>query len=120
MDFHSQLYAINTKLINIVDQKEEGKNPFSILQVYQVDYVNNNLIPWLDKLQFHSKKFLDNLDYKVIATLIYQGKHLKPEGVDMINNIADRMNNKRLSTHPNSGLAPLSEGRILSLLSQPP
>jgi len=33
-------------------------------------------IPFLESLNFQSKKSLDFYDFKIITTLIYQGKHL--------------------------------------------
>lgn len=80
----------------------------------------NILIPWFDNLKFNSKKYKDYLDFKLITTLIYQGKHLTAEGKDLIHNITNRMNDNRLSTNPNILLPRISEGEINSILNRPP
>ena len=72
----------------------EKRKPFSIIQINQIDYVFNILIPMFDNLKFKSKKYKDYLDFKLLTTLIYEGKHLIPEGKDLINNITDRMNTR--------------------------
>jgi hypothetical protein len=50
-------------------------------------------------MEFKSKKRLDFDNFKLISTLIYQGKYLKPEINDLILKISYSMNNFRLSTN---------------------
>ena len=75
---HSKLLGSETKLINITDKKQIGNNnkPISILEIYQIDYICNILIPYLNNFKFRTKKYLDYLDFRTIAFLIYDGKHL--------------------------------------------
>lgn len=102
LDAHSKLLGTETKLINIFDKKTIGNNkPISILEIYQIDYLCNILIPYLDNLKFRTKKYLDYLDFKTIAFLIFEGKYLSDKGKELIINLADRMNNGRLSTNSN-------------------
>jgi hypothetical protein len=42
---------------------------------------------------------LDYLDFKRIAFLVLEGKYLFKDGKDLINRLANTMNNKRLSTY---------------------
>lgn len=44
---------------------------------------------------------MDYLDFKTIAFLIFQGKHLTEKGKNLIIKLADSMNNSRLSTNSN-------------------
>lgn len=81
LDAHSKLLGTETKLINILDKKPIGNNkPISILEIYQIDYLCNILIPYLDNLKFRTKKYLDYLDFRTITFLIYDGKHLSDKG----------------------------------------
>lgn len=60
LDEYSGILASCTKLINIYDKKIKGDNkPISILEISQVDYICNILIPYLDKIQFRTKKYKD-------------------------------------------------------------
>lgn len=100
LDTCSKLLGTETKLINIMDKKQIGNNkPISILEIYQIDYICNILIPYLDNLSFRTKKYLDYLDFRTIAFLIYEGKHLSDFGKELILKLANSMNNGRLSTN---------------------
>lgn len=104
LDEHSYMLGSTTKLINISDKKvKDGQRsrPISILEIYQIDFICNILIPYLDTLEFRTKKYLDYLDFKTIALLILEGKHLTSKGKQLIIKLGDSMNNNRLSTNPN-------------------
>ena len=88
-----------TKLINISNKKtQSGHRPISILEIYQIDFICNVLIPYLDSIKFITKKYHDYLDFKVIALLILEGKYLTNKGKELIIKLGDSMNNNRLST----------------------
>lgn len=102
LDEYSCILGSSTKLINIYDKKAIGTNkPISTLEIYQIDYLVNILIPYFDTLEFKTKKILDYLDFKTIASLIFEGKHLLEDGKELIIKLGDSMNNSRLSTNPN-------------------
>ena len=49
LDEHSCILGSSTKLIFINDKKRIGNNkPISVLEIYQIDYICNILIPYLD------------------------------------------------------------------------
>nr|YP_010218655.1 LAGLIDADG endonuclease [Morchella brunnea]UBU98518.1 LAGLIDADG endonuclease [Morchella brunnea] len=49
LDEYSCILGSCTKLININDKKIRGNNkPISILEIYQIDYLCNILIPYFD------------------------------------------------------------------------
>jgi hypothetical protein len=83
-----------------VDKKDSQKNskPFVYLTISRLDYIINVFIPFLDSLTFISKKGLDYQDWKTVALLRKQGKHLTAEGKVLITNICNRMNSNRLTT----------------------
>lgn len=102
MDEHSYILGSTTKLISINDKKvKSGQRPISILEISQIDFVCNILIPYLDTLEFRTKKYQDYLDFKIIALLILEGKYLTSKGKELIIKLGDSMNNNRLSTNPN-------------------
>jgi hypothetical protein len=102
LDEYSCILGSSTKLINIQDKKRIGNNkPISVLEIYQLDYICNILIPYLNNFQFRTKKYLDYLDFKTIAFLIFEGKYLSERGKELIIKLGDTMNNNRLSTNSN-------------------
>jgi hypothetical protein len=102
LDKYSQFKAINTKVLNLRIEKARGNSKAEVkLLIFQIDYLFNIFIPFLESLNFQSKKKLDFNDFKLITTLIYQGKHLKPEIKNFILDVSYTMNNFRLSTFKN-------------------
>ena len=90
----------NTKLFNLSIEKPRNKAKSKIkLVISQIDYLFNIFIPFLDSLDFKSKKALDFYDFKLMTTLIYQGKHFIPEIKSFILQLSYTMNNYRLSTN---------------------
>lgn len=69
-----------------------------LLHVYQQDFINNKLIPFFDSMTWHSKKFLDYQDWKLILRLKDLGVQYTQEGLKVIDQIISQMNNSRLST----------------------
>jgi len=97
----SELKYDYTKLPIKVYTKSIYKNskPFVYIQLSQLGYILKVFIPFLDSLHFLTKKGLDYQDWKNVALLRKDGKHLTPEGKVIIATIRNRMNNKRLSTN---------------------
>jgi hypothetical protein len=102
LDEYSYILGSTTKLVNISDKKfQSGQRPISILEISQIDFICNVLIPYLDNIEFRTKKYYDYLDFKVIALLILEGKYLTSKGKELIIKLGDSMNNNRLSTNLN-------------------
>lgn len=102
LDEYSYILGSTTKLININDKKiKQGHKPISILEIYQMDYICNILIPYFDCTVFYTKKYFDYLDFRKIAFLVLEGKHLTDKGKQLIIKLGDTMNNNRLSTNSN-------------------
>lgn len=100
LDCNSLFLAQHIKLIFINDKTViKSRKGVTILEISQIDYICNRLIPFFDKLNFRTKKYLDYIDFKRIAFLLLDGKHLSKKGGLLIKKIADTMNNNRLSTN---------------------
>jgi len=102
LDEHSYILGSTTKLVNIYEKKIKDNNkPVSILEISQIDFICNILIPYFDSIEFRTKKYMDYLDFRTIAFLILEGKHLTEKGKQLISKLGDTMNNNRLSTNSN-------------------
>jgi hypothetical protein len=107
LDKYSLVKASHTKLFNLnLEKASDNARPKIKLSITQLEYLINIFIPFLETIEFKSKKKLDFDDFKFIATLIYQGKHLKPEIKDLILQISYSMNNFRLTTNKLNNLKP--------------
>ena len=96
MDEHSYLLGSTTKLINIIDKKSNsGRKAVSLLDITQIDFICNILIPYLETLEFRTKKHKDFLDWVKAAEIIKKGDHLTTEGSLEIINIKAGMNTGR-------------------------
>lgn len=105
LDKNSLFLGKNSKLVHINDKSiRRNRKAITILEICQIDYICNYLIPFFDNLVFRTKKYLDYLDFRKIAFLILDGKHLSEKGRSIIVKLADTMNNSRLSTNPNKSL----------------
>lgn len=100
LDPYSLIKANNTKLFYLEIEKSKGNTKSKIkLSIFQIDFLVNIFIPFLEKLEFQSKKKLDFYDFKLITTLIYQGKHKIEEIKTFIWQLSKSMNNYRLSNN---------------------
>lgn len=90
----------NTQLFNVAFEKPIANTKGKVsLTIFQLDYLVNNFIPFINSLSFQSKKILDFIDFCQIADLIYQGKHFMSEFKIYILQLSYTMNNYRLSTN---------------------
>jgi len=77
LDPYSLFLAENTKLISINNKTViNNRKPVTDLNISQIDYICNRLIPLFDRLDFKTKKYLDYLDFRKIAFLVLDGKYL--------------------------------------------
>lgn len=102
LDEYSYLLGSNTKLVNISTKNPKGNNKaLYFLEIAQIDFICNILIPYFYSIVFRTKKYQDYQDFKTIAFLILEGKYLTEKGKDLIIKLGDTMNNNRLSTNLN-------------------
>jgi hypothetical protein len=66
------------------------------------DFIEFVLIPLFDGLIWHSKKYLDYIDWKAILDIKKLGLHLTPQGKVLIDRIISQMNNRRSSINSSS------------------
>jgi hypothetical protein len=64
--------------------KNERSQPMARVFSNYSGYINNVLIPFLDKLEWLSKKNLDYKDWKLVLTLKQKGWHLSDQGKEVI------------------------------------
>ena len=64
--------------------KNERSNPMARVISHYSGYINNVLIPFLDKLEWLSKKKFDYKDWKLVLTLKQKGWHLSDQGKEVI------------------------------------
>lgn len=81
--------------------KPKGINHKQVIQliITQTDFIKNELIPFFSSLEWHSKKELDFKDWVTIFKLKERGHHYQEEGLKVLNDITNQMNNYRLSTN---------------------
>ena len=72
------------------------------ITIRNLKYLSEVLIPFFDKLTFFSKKGLDYQDWRIVAKLRLDNKHLTPEGRELITHICNRINKNRLTTNISS------------------
>lgn len=82
----------STKFVNISDKKGNNK-PISILEIFEVEYLCNVLIPYFDSLEFRTKKYHDYKRFRIIAFSILEGLHLTKKGKRFIIEMAKTMCN---------------------------
>nr|QCW06938.1 hypothetical protein [Drechslerella brochopaga] len=68
------------------------------LVVKRVVFIEKVIIPIIDNLVWHTKKYLDYCDWKNILNIRNKGFHYLSEGKALIERIIKQMNNNRLST----------------------
>ena len=90
------------------------------LHISQKDFIINKLIPLFDSMTWRSKKGLDYQDWKFILRLKELGLQYTKDGLEVIDQIINQMNDNRLSTSdsPKVDRAPLIS-KIESLLNGP-
>lgn len=71
------------------------------LIINSTPFIESVVIPMLDKLDWHTKKYLDYCDWKAILLIRQKGFHYLKEGRELIELLTDQMNNNRLSSAKN-------------------
>ena len=84
--------------ISSVTSKNPNQQPVIRIETARIPFITNIFIPFLDSLNWHSKKRLDFQDWKNILKLREHGHHLSENGTKVIDLILSQMNNNRLST----------------------
>lgn len=77
--------------------EENLKTSMSYFVVNKFNDITEIIIPFFDKYPIHGVKSLDYINFKQIATLMKEKKHLSIEGLYKIKNLKSNMNNLRQS-----------------------
>lgn len=87
------------KLATYDSAKGRNDEPMCYITVNQTDFISNVILPFFDSVTWLSKKKYDYQDWKLVLNILNEGKHFTDEGKELILQIANRMNNNRLSTN---------------------
>jgi hypothetical protein len=134
-NIYDKIKIENTSAIAINNQKARNNSQGSILLIIKnVNLLYNYLIPYLDSLEFITKKYKDYQDFKVLVKVVYYGGNKDKEIKSIILKLSYNMNNYRLSTSTSKSetlsseeknkllnITPkverLKDGRLLDILS---
>jgi hypothetical protein len=73
-NIYDKIKIENTSVIAINNQKARNNSKGSILLIIKnVNLLYNYLIPYLDGLEFITKKYKDSQDFKVLVKVVYYG-----------------------------------------------
>lgn len=79
-------------------KNKPNAKPFISIETSNSEYLLKVFVPFLESLSWLTKKKLDFIDWANILRLKSEGKHLLPEGKELILKVISQMNSKRLST----------------------
>ena len=99
---YNEKFYIKESSLSIYDKaKDDGinQNPYSEIQISNLDFLRKVLVPLLSDLNWHTKKYKDFKDWIAILDLKAAGLHTTPKGKEIIHKIHSQMNNNRLSTN---------------------
>lgn len=71
-----------------------GENSF-VFKITKLVDLTKKIIPLFEQNPIQGVKQLDFLDFSEVAELMSEGKHLTPEGLELIITIKNKMNTKR-------------------------
>jgi hypothetical protein len=121
LDYYSKWNINNSSVISINKIKAKGNAKATVLlEIRDISLLHNYFLPFLDKLNFISKKSLDFKDFKIICSAIYKGVHKIDSIKDLILKLTYSMNDYRLTTY--KGKIPrqqISSEEIIQISSAP-
>ena len=98
-DSYSMFKLNFSSVISITHQKARKNSKASVLiLIKNIHILNNYFVPYLNEMQFITKKGKDFEDFKLICRLLYIGAHKNNEIKSLILKLSLTMNNYRLST----------------------
>lgn len=87
-------------MISVSPKKAVGKSkPTVTFDIRDIRILHNYFIPYLNKLDFLSKKSLDFSDFKIICKAVYNGVHKNSDLKDLLVKLSHSMNDFRLSNY---------------------
>jgi hypothetical protein len=99
-DRYSLLKINNSSVISVSSKKAVGNSkPTVTLDIRNLRILQNYFIPYLNKLNFLSKKYLDFSDFKIICQTAYNGAHKNNIIKDLMVKLSLSINDFRLSNY---------------------
>lgn len=100
-DSYSLYKLKNSSIIAVTSNKARNNSKASVsLIIKNVRVLNNYFVPFLEDMEFLTKKGKDFIDFKIICRAVYDGAYRRDEIKSLILKLSHTMNNFRLSTHP--------------------
>lgn len=119
-DSYSMFKLNFSSVISITHQKARKNSKASVLiLIKNIHILNNYFVPYLNEMQFITKKGKDFEDFKLICRLLYIGAHKNSEVKSLILKLSLTMNNYRLSTS-SERVESLSSSEIDTLVNASP
>lgn len=118
-DSYSLYKLKNSSAITINHQKARNNSKGSVLLLIKnIHVLHNYFLPFIGDLNFHTKKYKDYKDFKIICKAIYFGAHKISKIKDLILKLSLTMNNYRLST--TDGVELLSKSEMDTMVNISP
>lgn len=121
-DQYSLWQIQNSSVLSITHKKAVGKSkPTVTFDIRDLRILQNYFIPFLNRLDFLSKKGLDFSDFKIICKTMYDGGHKNDELKSLLVKLSHAINDFRLSSY--NGSIPkqqLSENEMSMLVNALP
>jgi len=118
-DSYSLYKLKNSSAITINHQKARNNSKGSVLLLIKnIHVLHNYFLPFIGGLNFHTKKYKDYKDFKIICKAIYFGAHKISKIKDLILKLSLTMNNYRLST--TDGVELLSKSEMDTMVNISP
>ena len=83
-------------------ENKSNKKDILTLHITRIEYLLSIFIPLFDSLSWHSKKYLDYLDWKALLHIRAKGLITNLKDLEVVDLILGQMNNKRLTTNRES------------------
>jgi hypothetical protein len=119
-DIYSLFKLNSSSSITLNQQKARNNSKASVLLLIKdIHILHNYFIPFLNKMEFLTKKGKDFNDFQIICRAVYNGAHRREDIKSLIIKLSLTMNNYRLSTYPNK-VELLSESERNALINAYP
>lgn len=96
---HSQDRELMTQFIpffgGVGTVVKDGSSKYQY-RIRNMDHLENNLFPFLDKHQLLTRKSIDYQHFRAVHAMMRKGLHLTPEGLTQIRELQSKMNRQRM------------------------
>ena len=112
MPVNAKVPNYSTEMVSLSTYQRESGSYVNLI-ITRTDFMLDVLIPFFDSMNWHSKKYLDYLDWKSVLRLRQLGLQYLAEGLKIIKLIVSQMNNNRLSSNSSTKIESLYTMRLI-------